>query len=47
MKKTGLVHFEGPDELVGQYAMYASSRTETFALFGILENEKGTIYLWN
>ena len=36
-EKNRLVHFEGPDELVGQYAHVRITRTETFALFGILE----------
>ncbi len=36
-EKNRLVHFEGPDELVGQYAHVRITRTETFALFGTLE----------
>ena len=36
-EKNRLVHFEGPDSLIGEYADVLITKTETFALFGTLE----------
>ena len=36
-EKNRLVHFEGPDDLIGSYADILITKTETFALFGELQ----------
>ncbi len=36
-ERNRLVHFEGPKELIGNYANVCITRTETFALFGELQ----------